>query len=273
MRNEKRFSLHDFNSLEKMSFSKEDYSNLKFGSDIVAKSFGYELANAFFEHHSTELLNTPSVVIPSPYNHIRNAATIMAEHFINRLNHLLITNGGVNAEWSVIHRKVSYIHDYGFLDKSKRKELIDGDKFHINRDFLENKNIIFIDDICITGTHEQKLIDILDTHEIKNNTFFLYFAKYTECSSGAAIEGALNFSSIKNVHDFIKLTKEKNHHLIVRPIKFLMNQQNEDFKNTIHEFNEDFIQKLYYSCIGEGYHKVPNYNDNFQYLSEIISKY
>ena len=45
-----------------------------------------------------------------------------------------------------------------------------------------------------------------------------------------------------------------------------MNQQNEDFKNTIHEFNEDFIQKLYYSCIGEGYHKVPNYNDNFQYF-------
>jgi hypothetical protein len=268
MRNEQRFFLHGFSNLDNIPFQPADYSKLKFGSDSIAKEFGYKLADGFFAAHSEMLLKTQSVVIPSPYNYIRNAATVMSEHFVDRLNHLLINNGGHNVEWSVIHRKVSYINDYGFLDKEKRKELINGDVFHINKGFIEGKNIILIDDVCITGTHEEKLIDILNENDIHNNTFFLYFAKYVNGTVGADIEAALNFSGIKTLEDFVQLTKEPNHNLIVRPIKFLMNQKHVDFVRIIDEFDHTFIQKLYYGCLGEGYHKIDSYKKNFKLLSQ-----
>lgn len=74
-------------------------------------------------------------------------------------------------EWDIVHRKVSYINDYGFLSKEDRKALIDGDTFSINRDFWGNKTLIFIDDVNITGTHEEKLIEILDKEGVENDTF------------------------------------------------------------------------------------------------------
>lgn len=267
MRQQTQFFVHGFNSLQDLNFEARDYSYLKFGSDASAKKFGYALADAFFKEHSEAVLSKPSVVIPSPYNYVRNAATVMSGHFVDRMNHHIAKAGGRNLEWSIIHRKVSYIKDYGFLDKDKRKELIDQDEFYLNKGFLEGKNLILIDDVNITGTHEEKLIDILDKNEVKNDTFFLYFAKYAHGAVGANIEAALNFSGIQNVEDFIALTNEPNHHVIVRPIKFLMGQPHDVFVKAINELPLNFVEKLYYGALGEGYHKIEDYSVNFEYLS------
>ena len=270
MRKEIQFSAHKFSSMEDMKFDAREYSFLKFGSDRAAKKMGYELADAFFMEYAKIIIENKLVIIPSPYNYIKNAATIMSEHFVNRLNHHIIKNGGTSVEWSIINRKVSYIKDYGFLDKDSRKKLIDGDEFYFNCGFLEGKTIVCIDDVNITGTHEDKLREILDKNDIQNDTFFLYFAKYIGESGNANIEAALNFSAIHDSTGFIELTKEPEHHCIVRPIKYLMAQEPENFKVVLSQLPSSYIGKLYNGCLAENYHKIDTYKKNFEFLQQIV---
>lgn len=259
-----RFAAHQFRALESAKFSATEYSRLKFGCDSAARKFGYELATEFFAAHSDALLANDCVVISSPYNFVPNAATIMTQHFINKLNEHLVNASGKGVEYTIIHRKVSYINDYGFLSKEKRRGLIDNDQFHLNHDFIKDKMLIFIDDVRITGTHEDKLKEILERDQVKNSAFFLYYANYH--GSSPSIEAALNFAAVTCIGDYLNMTKEEDHHVIIRPIKYILGQTKTVLKEVLPTFSDSFLDKVYYGCLAEGYYKIPNYQKSFGLL-------
>ena len=192
----------------------------------------------------------------------------MARHFFNRLNHLMVNVNGKHAEWSIIHRKVSYISDYGFLTADKRKALIDGDTFHLNRGFIEGKLLICIDDVKITGTHEDKLKEVLKENNIMNDAAFIYFAQFKYDGTGADIESKLNLAGIKNVDDYIDLSYEENHHMIIRPMKFLLGLEKFAFENAIARIAPSKCVEMYNACIAEGFYTIPAYQSNFKILAE-----
>lgn len=264
-----RFYVNGFTDLETAPFDAHDYSKLKFGSDAVAKSFGYQLADAFFEAHADVLLANNCVVIPSPYNHVKNAATIMTEHFVDRLNALLVHANGNHVETTIIHRKVSYTNDYGFLSKEKRKGLLSNDKFFLNKQFIKGKTLIFVDDVRITGTHEDKLIEIMEAEKLKNDAFFLYFANYY--GNSPDIEAKINFASIKSPNDYAELSQEENHHIIVRPIKYLLSLTESQLRDMISKMPPSSVKKVYHGCLGEGYYRIPNYMKNFEIIKAVAS--
>lgn len=259
---EERVSVHKFSSLDNLPFQAGDYSKLKFGSDAIAKKFGYELADKVFADQAPLLLANKCVVIPSPYNYVQNAASIMARHMADRLNHHLVNANGVPVEWSVIHRKVSYTNDYGFLGKEQRRALIDNDEFHFNSDFVEGKVLLFVDDVVITGTHEEKLCEIMDKAKMTNPSLFLYYGE-AEKDIPPETEAGLNFAGITSLEDYTKLTHEENHHIIVRPLKFLLSQPASALGDAIVQMSPQKIKELYHGCLGEGYHRIPSYQQNF----------
>jgi len=264
-----RFAAHSFTSLVDPTFSPVEYSHLKFGSDAVARKYGHELAAAFFKRHSTVLLSSKCVVIPSPYNYVRNAATVLTGHFVQALNHLLVSANGQHVEYSTIHRKVSYISDYGFLPKEKRKSLIDQDSFYLHKDFYKDKVLIFVDDVIITGTHEEKVKEILVREGLPNRAFFLYYAQYL--GNNPEIEAEINFAGIKSVVDYCHfLTKTKQHHIIVRPIKFMLALPSRKLRQVLQHLSPGDLRELYYGCLGEGYYKLPQYHAAFKIVARKV---
>lgn len=260
-----RFAAHHFTAFDTAPFDPTVYSRLKFGSDQAARKMGYELATEFFCAHGDRLLANEVVVFASPYNYIPNAATVMTKHFIDRLNELLVFAQGKHLEYSLVHRKVSYTADYGFLSKEKRRGLIDNDTFSVNKDFIKGKLLLFIDDVRITGTHEDKLIEVLGTEGIDNEAIFLYYASYT--GNQPDVEAKLNFAAVSNLDDFVALTKEPNHHVIIRPIKYLLSRTPEELKAALPGFSHDMIFDMYFGCLAEGYYKIPTYQTNFALLT------
>lgn len=259
---EERCSVHKFSGLDQLPFLASDYSKLKFGSDHVAKKFGYELATKVFHDHAPLLLANKCVVIPSPYNYVQNAASIMARHMCDRLNHYLVHANGIPVEWSVIHRKVSYTNDYGFLAKEQRRALIDNDEFHFNSNFVEGKVLLFVDDVVVTGTHEDKLCEIMDKAKMTNPSLFLYYGE-AEKDIPPETEAGLNFAGIQTLEDYTKLTNEPNHHIIVRPIKFLLSRPIEELELALGAMTTEKVRQLYFGCLGEGYHRIPLYQEGF----------
>ena len=264
--NKSQFAAHHFNSLEDTDFSPEEYSRLKFGCDASAKKFGYELADKLFQQHSADLITKRAVVIPSPYNHVKNAATILTGHFLNRLNHHIVCANGEHLDYSVIHRKVSYIKDYGYLPADQRKKLIDNDDFFFNPDFYRGKTLIFVDDVFITGTHENKLVELLEKHRINNPCIFAYYGKYH--GGKADIEAEINFASIRSLQNFADLCSETKHHMIVRPIKYVLSASPDDVRSFIARLSVQQLQELYFGCLGEGYYKIPIYQENFHIIAD-----
>jgi hypothetical protein len=262
------FSLHTFSDLDDPSFNVLNYSALKYGNGRVAMIFGHELADAFFKTHAAVLLATNTIVIPSPYNHVKNAATLLTEHFINRLNHHIVSANGTHVEYSTIHRKVSYINDYGFLSAEDRKGLIDNDKFYFNPEFYAGKNLVFVDDVRITGTHENKLIELLDKAGIKNPRTFVYYANYT--GSDPTVESKINLASVSNIRDFISHCFSDHHQMIVRPIKYILGLDAESMEVLIKTLTDEQITNIYWGCIGEGYYKIPSYQHNFNIIKTAV---
>lgn len=265
-----RFAAHSFSTLEDAPFAVEDYSRLKFGCDATAKKFGYQLAETFFAAHSDKLLANQCVIIPSPYNFVKNAATIMTLHFVDRINELCVNANGQHVEYMTVARKVSYTADYGFLSKEKRKGLINQDTFYFNREQVRGKLLIFIDDVKITGAHEEKLIDVLSTRKLKNDAMFLYFAEYF--GDQPEVEAKLNFAAVKSPMDYVKLTKTDDHHLIVRPIKYLLGQESGVFNAIVHELDEKFLSKLFFASLAEGYSQIPIYQQNVSRLKHSLGR-
>lgn len=256
-----RYSAHGFFDLENAPFDISQYSRLKFGSDIAARNMGHELANGYFNTHTAELVANDVVVFASPYNYVPNAATVMTKHFIDRLNELLMDACGRCVEYSVVHRKVSYTNDYGFLSKDQRKKLINNDSFYVNQDFLQGKLLVFVDDVCITGTHEEKLKDVLGREQLDNDAHFLYYAKYS--GNTPDIEGRINFYAVDDLEDYVRLMEEPGHHIIIRPLKYLLSQQANDLTKFLSMISEDTIARIFHGCIAEGYFRIPSYQRNF----------
>lgn len=269
MRTEQRLAVHYFNGLDDLQFDPVEYSKLKFGSDIIARRYGHELADTFFREHADVLLSMPAVVIPSPYNYVQNAASVMARHFTNRLNHHLGHANGNSVEWTVIHRKVTYTNDYGFLSADQRKALIDGDSFYFNNKFVEGKLLIFIDDVYITGTHERKLAEIMDTAGMRNRCFYLYYGMKMP-GTNPDVEAAINLAGIKDLRDYAELMLEPNHHIIVRPLKFLLSQPVDELRQMLHNVKTEVLEEMYHGCLGEGYHRIPRYHDQFQVIRGML---
>ena len=263
-------SLHQFTNYEDAPFCPKEYSALKFGSDVSARKFGYALARSFFEKHADILMANDVVVIPSPYNFVKNAATLMTLHFVDALNELLVNANGNNVEYSIIHRKVSYTNDYGFLSKEKRKGLIDNDMFYLNKAFLKNKFLIFIDDVKITGTHEDKLKEVLVKNRMKNDVAFLYFAEYF--GNDPEVEARLNFAAISSVNDYKELSEESNHQIIIRPIKFILSLTTDEFYRFLTTFDLDKLREIYLGSLAEGYYKIQKYQTNLIMLKKYLDR-
>ncbi len=260
-----RHAAVNFSCLETAGFCPKMYSRLKFGSDQAARKMGHQLADSFFAAHAPDLLANRHVVISSPYNHVPNAATVMTKHFVDKLNQHLVFARGEHVEYSITHRKVSYTSDYGFLSKDQRKGLIDNDSFYLNRDFIQDKTLILVDDIRITGTHEDKLREILIRDNVANDAYFLYFAEYF--GKSAEIEAQLNFSAIDSLDDYYKLSQEPNHHIIIRPIKYILSRDPYELGLVIKTLVTDrMLDEIYFGCLAEGYYKLPNYQENFKVI-------
>lgn len=262
------FAAHTFTSLEDLPFERSLYSCMKFGCDESAKQMGYDLANQFFIAHIEAVMTGQLMIICSPYFYIPNAASVMTRHFMDRLNHISSQAGGNTASISVARRRISYVRDYGFLSEEMRRAQSAGDQIYFNKEFIDGKTLVFVDDVKITGTHEDKIVSSMRDSHLNNDVFFLYFAKYM--GDRPTIEAELNFGAINNIDDYIALANQPNHRVIVRPIKYLLGQKEDVFKASLPKIPTNILLDIYGGALGEGYATVPDYSKNVQTLGRFL---
>ncbi|SHN21814.1 phosphoribosyltransferase family protein [Mucilaginibacter sp. OK098] len=263
------YSLHHINNSSVFGFNPDDYSRFKFGDDAVAKCFGTRLADGFIVRHlEKKPVEQQIVVISSPYSFIPTATFAMKTWFVYRLNRWLAENGYAVVQETKVHRTITYKEDYGELNAQERISLIGNDSFHIDKQFLEGKTLIFLDDIKITGSHERMIMKMVAEYGLQNDLYMLYFAELVNKSIHPNIENLLNYHQVKTIFDLEPIIKSGNFIINTRIVKYILNYNFECFCIFIENQDNSFVNLLYDMALGNGYHTIDAYAKNLNFITE-----
>ena len=266
------FAAFGIESTDRIGFLPSDYSKFKHGANDIARKFGEELAERFIEQCFPNTYDGKRlVVIPSAYSHIPTASYYMAMHFVNVLNVYLYQKKHSVVEVAKINRTVTYREDYGEMSAEERFNLIKGDKFVIDKAFLADKRLIFIDDIKITGTHERIIVKMLNDHDISNDCYMLYYGELRNKNIPPNIENYLNNYSIKSLNDIEQIINSGHFVFNTRVVKLILNAESKSFRDFIYNRDKEFVKNLYYNAVGNEYFKFNVYLQNLNELSNIVN--
>jgi hypothetical protein len=266
------FSLYPIYSPNELGFNPEEYSKFKYGADNLAQKFGYLLADRFIEScFSNHYDGKQLVIIPSAYSHIPTASFYMKKYFVDKLNAYLFARHFPVIEETKIYRTVTYREDYGKMSAEDRYKLIKGDKFYIDKRYVENKLLLFIDDIKITGTHERIIVNMLNEYGIFNQCYMLYFAELINNELPPDIENYLNGFYVKSLDEINAIIRNERFRFNTRVVKFILNATDNNFDDFIEKQDTYFIHELYYNAIGNEYFKFPAYLRNLEKIKTILS--
>jgi len=272
-RNIIHFSGFEIESEDRFGFDPDDYSKFKYGASNIARKFGYELADRFIkECFSKTYDGTPLVIVPSAYSHIPTASFCMKKFFVDKLNDYLFRNNFPITGETKIYRSVTYREDYGEMSADDRYKLISGDSFHMDKEYVRGKRLLFLDDIKITGTHERIILKMLDELEIYNDCYMLYFAELVNSGVSPTIENYLNNFYVKSLAEVDSIIRNEVFVFNTRVVKFILNSRPEEFDLFLEKQNIDFVRELYYNAIGNEYFKFSSYLRNLKVLETIVAK-
>lgn len=264
----KTLSLHKIDDKDYLGFEPSEYSRFKYGDDEIANKFGVTLGNYFIEKIlGNGLIKNQIVVFSSPYAFIPTATFAMKNYFIFTINRWLAENNYDSVQESKINRTITYKEDYGELDASERIKLIGNDTFHLDEKFMENKTLLFLDDIKITGSHERMILRTINDFNLKNDFYLIYFAELINPNIHPNIENYLNYFSVKSIFDLKDIINSKNFKINTRIVKYILFANSNSFNIFIEAQTNDFKNLLYNMAIGNNYHKIEEYQQNLEYLA------
>lgn len=273
------FSCHNIFKGDNIPFSANEYSRFKYGSKSIARKYGRELAEAFIKSDLFEKNkhlfsgNKYCVVVPSPYYFIPTATFAMKDYFIARMNHYLAQQGLNALQEAKCFRKSTYNDDYGSMSLEDRKKAIGSESFHVDVDFLKNKLVLFMDDIRITGSHQERMEEMivrLNLEATGCKSIFIYYAELMDGNTHPNIENQLNHAFVKDLYSIDKIIKNEQFIFNTRSVKFILKAPEAEFQNFILYQSDSFCETLYSCAIGNEYHKVDEFKPNFSYLAHIV---
>lgn len=274
-----RHKIYDRDHLinDNFPFSPKKYSKFKFGDKTAAREFGYALAKGFINSFMEKVFESDNlwsakqiVVVSSPYCFIPTATFAMKDYFIQCLNDWLVKHDYPVVQEAKIYRTITYTEDYGGLSSEEREKLIGKDGFYIDREFVKNKFVLYLDDIKITGSHEKVIRKMISDCNLEHEYLFLYYAQLANIEVHPKIENDLNYAFVKSLLDLDKIIKNDHFLLNTRVVKYILNSPFEEFKNFINYQSKKFVNTVYHSAMGNSYHLIDNYKTNFTYLKTMI---
>lgn len=257
------YSLYKINDEIECPFDANEYSWFKFGDKQYAEKFAAELFRGFIEIHSDLLLSKNDIVIlPSPYLSIPTASNFLCFYFKKCLNNFLFSNNKKASVESKIFRNQTYVTDYGNLSFDERVRLIANDTYYIDRNFINNKLCIFVDDIKITGSHEHTVNKILEQYNVNGDFVFIYFAELINKEIHPKIENHYNYFAVKGVEEIVDVVNRTNFQYNTRIIKYILSLNEDEFFYLMNNISMKKSNELFHSAISNNYHQIAEYKKN-----------
>lgn len=266
------FSAQQFVSPGNLGFSPEKYSRFKYGSKSAAREFGHEMGRKFLQSQIYQDLQTnfdlsqvPIIVASAPYKFTPTASFALKDYFVHEFNKAHALQFGQSTQEIKIYRAHSYYDDYSSMTKEDRSKAITSDDFYIDQKFVKGKVLFSVDDIRITGSHQDRIEALLKSVNFKGQVVFLFYAELIG-KEEPQIETFLNRYAINNLTDINKIIREDEFTFNTRVVKFILQSNPNDFTTFIQFQSERFNETLLHYAVGNEYFNDANLSTNLSTL-------
>lgn len=194
------------------------YSRFKYGSKYMTKHYAQKM-QTLLQQEFPHLWDLPSLwLTSSAYKFVATASHGLAENLYQQSfeQHSFAT------KFVKIGRTRLFPADYGNLSQAEREAIMQQVdlQFELDYHLPQPEDLLIIDDIRITGAHENRLIEFAEREGFKR----VYFAYIAQLSPKAepTTEHWLNHTAIRDLRDLWNLWTEEGCLLNARICKFLL---------------------------------------------------
>jgi hypothetical protein len=266
------YSLYKITDKYNCPFSESEYSKFKFGDSSLAKNFADELFKGFITEHKDLILSHEEIVIlPSPYHSIPTASNYLSFYFKTRMNTFLYDNNRKALVESKIYRNQTYTTDYGNLDYEQRVKLIANDTYYIDRNFINGKLCLFLDDIKITGSHEHIVKKILKEYNVEGKFVFMYYAELMNKEIHPNIENYYNYFYVKDIESLSTIINARSFVFNTRTVKYILKLEINELRLLMTNVAVSLLEQLFHLAISNNYHTIEDYKENLAYIKKSIT--
>ncbi len=247
------------------------YSQFKYGLGNAAEMYAQEMADFlgfthsyWFEENIFGITSSAFKAVPTASDSIANALL----RFLEQKNAEKQQNCSIRK--FKIHRNLLFESDYGNLSHAERQKLMQETDLEIeNPNFWANRKIIVVDDIWITGSHENRIRQLFASTKV-SEVLFIYVAE-VQGSISPTIEHSLNHAWVQNLERLKPFFENPNCQLNARICKFLLSYANlSELKQFFEQLHFLQLEQICEAIKGDGYDQMPVYDANFQILLKAL---
>lgn len=266
------YSLHKITDKNNCPFSETEYSRFKFGDSEMAEKFAGELFDGFIAQYKDLILSHEDIVIlPSPYYSIPTASNYLGFYFKTRMNAFLYQHNRKALAESKIYRNQTYTTDYGNLDYNERIKLIANDTYYIDRNYINGKLCLFLDDVKITGSHEHIVKKILEQYNVQGNFVFMYYAELINKDIHPNIENYYNYYFVKDIQSLSTIITAPSFVYNTRTVKYILKLTATELSTLLNSITPEKTEQLFHLAVSNNYHTIEEYRHNLAYINKIIT--
>lgn len=251
------------------------YSHFKYGSKSKAREFGLSLAESFAKSDiyrelcvKYDFTSNAIAITAAPYKFIPTASFHLKDYFLHAFNRIHARRFNKSLEEFKIFRGHSYHDDYGNMTETQRVTAITSDDFYVDTNFIKNKVLFILDDIRVTGAHENRISNLLDKHD--GDVVYITYADVDMFAAVPSIEARLNLYGIKSLKDVDSLIESDEFLFNTRVVKYILAAPKDDFIDFIGKRSSVFKDTLEHYAYGNEYFSELKYAENLSILAEIL---
>jgi hypothetical protein len=245
------------------------YSSFKYGDLHAATRYAKRLARRIVSDYGDAI--DESYVSSSAYKQVPTAAAVITDLALAEFSIL----GHEPAGLVRIDRGVVLTTDYAAMSIEERQAAMSSNGLEINSataTAIRDRDVIVIDDVRITGSHERAIAHQLGTVGVRR-AIFGYVAVMDEetALNNPRLEDAINSAKIKQVTDLRQAIDTGNFRLNARTCKFILNSDPEMVTHLFGSIPLEAARSIVTAMIADGYHAKPEFADTFDAIQRVTS--
>jgi hypothetical protein len=255
--------LHSIDNLgqlegEKATFPAAGYSNFKYGSTVWAARFADEILERLDGSYPDTIVSSAFLYMPTAAHAVTTA--LCAE----------ITMLGGGTQQAKIHRSTLTQGDYSTMSVEERAQVMGANLLAIDPAAVDGKDVLVVDDIRVTGSHEDSLRKLFDCLQPSRVTFAYIAAIDQELAhADPQLEDRVNHAAIKKLVDIERLIGYREFRMNARSCKFILALRHRDeLPSFLARLSHDLLSQFYMGALGDGYHLMPLYTPSFELLRQ-----
>jgi hypothetical protein len=228
-------------------FFATDYSRMKHGDGSATRKIATLAANMLLRDLSDVVLALSPPRFVLPFKAVPNASASLSRHVTDIINRERASQGLIN-EADMVHIKASELlvaRDYASLGAEDRHHFLNSVEYTIAPEEIKGRNIVFLDDVRITGAAERTMERLLVP--MRPRVLVLAYVATLDhelAMKDPTVESRLNTSEIQGMSDIVELVKEGQFELRLRALKMILKSPTNEVRACAYGFPLQLLRDI-----------------------------